>query len=78
MLRNSPEESSFHLLRGESMKLHVLITVSYKQSGGHKEFVSGGKTVNSELIIRADAGKRLTGRILREWQLVPFAKQYPC
>jgi hypothetical protein len=57
--------------------MHV-IAVVYKQEGVHKEFVPEGKTVSSELIIRTDNGKRLMERILRERQLVPFAKQCPC
>jgi len=56
----------------------MLIIVFYEQVGVHKEYVPEGKTVNNELIIHTDTGKKLMERILRERQLVPFAKQYPC
>jgi hypothetical protein len=54
------------------MKSLMLITAFYKQERVHKEFVPEGKTVNSELIIRTDTGKRLMERILREKAVGPF------
>ena len=78
-LRNNPEESSFHLLRGESMKSLMLITVFYKQVGVHNECVPEGKTVNSELICGNKMPTRCNrGFYCRSYCLLNMFRASPC